>query len=136
MDSTNWECCQVSPDLPPPFPLSPFPFPLPSLPFPSLPLPFPSLPLPFISQPPNPITTQCHHRENWVCIPGCEGYVPILLRRVQCGHMKCRKCDRLSGLSERSPREEEQEREREEEKKKKKTNGGKGGLRALFCGGK
>jgi hypothetical protein len=65
---------------------------------------------------------QCGHKGNWTQIPGCEGYITLVLKKVQCEHPRCKKCDKLSVF----PNEEDMEKEDEEQKKKK------GGLRAWF----
>jgi hypothetical protein len=50
----------------------------------------------------------------------CEGYITGFLNESQCFHIKCKKCNKLSGLSEAEGDLENGDREREREGKKPK----------------
>ncbi|PMD13818.1 hypothetical protein NA56DRAFT_651468 [Hyaloscypha hepaticicola] len=43
---------------------------------------------------------KCGHKGNWIQIPGCEAYITTVIRKSQCFHLRCKKCNKLSGISE------------------------------------
>jgi hypothetical protein len=92
MDTRTWQCCKVRP------------------------LPHHS-PHSFI-QPTNFTFLQCRHKGNWIQLPGCGGYVTLFLKEVQCEYPRCKKCDKLSGLSVKEDLQKVDEAGKKEKKNK------------------
>jgi hypothetical protein len=57
-------------------------------------------------------SSQCHHKGNWIQIPGCGGYITVFLKQVQCEHPRCKKCDKLSGFTDDDDLEDQERRKR------------------------